>query len=336
MSEQANRQNRINLINQRIANLLEELAAISNQISYEKDDAARIKLNRKYKATDDELGKEEQKLKILEVGHSSYRQAWNAWEESLHEIDFDTAKKITSTLFRKYSNQEGVALFFMHNSQKMGGRWYMKFVKSQFQNLPLSSWAEPFEYRSEQHPGGDVQVFLDRLSAKFVPGEIFRNEQDQMYKIIDAIYQSLPRNHVFFISVTIDQVRPQDVFLEWFVNQFWQKIAVKLAETKNKHPLIRIIGVVSVEGKVDKQRMPISLCCSVKQFKPEKMVELKLKTWTQGQIYKWLEAYSEIDPGDISDRAQSIYEVTEGVPLSVYDQLGTKIHNGNLTSRSTI
>jgi hypothetical protein len=330
MSEQANRQNRINLITQRIADLLEELTATNNQISREENDVARLKLKRQYKATEVELDQEEQKLKILEVGHSSYRQAWNAWEDNLHEIDFDTAKKITINLFKKYSSQEGIALFFMHNSQEMGGRWYMKFIKSQFQNLPLSSWAEPFEYRSEQHPGGNVQIFLDRLSARFVPGKIFQSEQDQMHKIIDAIYQSLPRSHVFFISVTIEQIRPQDVFLEWFVNQFWQKIVVKLAEVKNKHPLVRIIGLVSVEGKVDKQRMPISLCCSLKQFKPEKMVELKLKPWTQGQICKWLEAYSELDPGDISDHAQSIYEVTKsGVPLLVYDKLATRIHNGN-------
>ncbi len=331
MSEQ-NRQNRISLTNQRIANLVEELGVINNQLSYEQNDATRLKLNRQYEATDNKLGQEEQKLQALEVGHSSYRQAWNAWEENLHEIDFDTAKKITSNLFKKYSSQEGVALFFMHNSHEMGGRWYLKFVKSQFKDLPLSSWAEPFEYRSEQH--GDVQIFLNRLSDRFVPGKIFQNEQDQIYKIIDAIYQSLPRSHVFFISVIIEQVRPQDVFLEWFVNQFWQKIAVKLSEVKSKHPLIRIIGIVSVEEKVDRQRMPTSLCCSLKHFEPEKMLELKLKAWTQGQICKWLAAYSEIDPGDISSQAQTIYDVTKsGVPLSVYDKLATKIHNGNSNSR---
>jgi inactive STAND/Effector-associated domain 9 len=333
MSAEANRQNRINLINQRIANLSEELAAINNQLSYEKNDADRVKLKRQYKIAEDKLGQEEKELEGLEVGHSSYRQAWNTWEENLHEIDFDTAKKITSSLSSKYSNQEGVALFFMHNSQKMGGRWYMKFIKSQFQSLPLSSWAEPFEYRSDQHPGGDAQVFLSKLSDRFAPNKIFRNEQEQMNQIIDAIYQSLPRSHVFFISVAINQVRPQDVFLEWFVNQFWQKVVMKSLEVKNKPPLVRIIGVVSVQGKVDKNRMPINLCCSLKNFEPEKMLELKLQAWTKGQICKWLEAYSEIDPGDISNRAQSIREVTKGVPLSVYDILATEIHNGNSTSR---
>ncbi len=334
MSAEANRQNRINLINQRIADLLEELAATNNQISYEKDDAARIKLKRQYESTEIELNKEEKKLEELEIGHSSYRQDWNTWEENLHEIDFDTAKKVTSNLFKKYSSQEGVALFFMHNSQEMGGRWYLKFVKSQFQGLPLSSWTEPFEYRSEQYPGGDTQVFLNRLSDRFIPGKTFQNEQEQISKIIDAIYQSLPRRHVFFISVTIEQVRPQDIFLEWFVNQFWQKIVVKLSEAKIKNPLVRIIGVVSVEGKVDKKQMPTSLCCSLKQFRPDKMIELKLKSWTKSQICTWLKAYSEVDPGDIPDQAQSIYEVTKsGVPLLIYDKLVTKIHHGNSTSR---
>ncbi len=52
-------------------------------------------------------------------------------------------------------NEKERTLFFLHNSQKMGGKWFLRGVKSQLQNLPLSEWAEPFECRLDSPPGGD-------------------------------------------------------------------------------------------------------------------------------------------------------------------------------------
>ncbi len=115
-------------------------------------------------------------------------------------------------------------------------------------------------------------------------------------KVVDKIYEALERRHVFLIAITLEQVRPQDQFLDWFVNQFWRVILNKLSEIKQERPLIRIIGVISVEAKVAKPQIPRHLCCSVKQFDPEKMVELPLKTWNTEQICTWLEAYSTLDP----------------------------------------
>jgi inactive STAND len=309
-----------------LANLSIDHAAATEQYSFSNDLVQKKQLLRKIESISTDMELHEQRLALLEKSQNSYRQVWNSWEDNLHDIDFDVAKKVTSTLLKKYEKKEGAALFFMHNSQKMGGRWYIKFIKSQLQNLPYSSWAEPFEYRSESHPGGDSIVFLNRLSNKFIPEINTTDELGQINKIVEAIYNSLPRGHVLFISISIEQIRPQDTFLEWFINQFWVEVVRKLSEVTNSHPLIRIIGIISVEGKVDKKHMPIHLCAPLKQFDQHKMLELKLKPWTKSQICTWLEAYSNLDPSDIPGKAQTIYEITEsGVPLRVYDKLVTTI-----------
>jgi hypothetical protein len=255
-----------------------------------------------------------------------YRGSFNNWEDNIHHIDFDGAKKITDTLLEKYGKQEGAALFFLHNSQKMGGKWFLRCVKSKLQNLPFSAWSAPFECRIDSPPGGDPTVFLSRLSARFSPQSECKNEQEQIDKIVDKIYQALERSHVFLISITIEQIRPQDKFLEWFVNQFWSVIVKKLSEVTGERPLIRIIGVISVEAKVANQQIPKHLCCSVKQFAQEKMIELPLKSWNKVQIRAWLEAHSSLNPREISEHAETIYTgADKGMPFLVYDKLMTKI-----------
>jgi inactive STAND/Effector-associated domain 9 len=321
-----NSQDRINVVEQHINNLLADFSLATKQIDQTNDDVERQRLTRRAKSISDEMDEQEQELERLKKSKNSYKRSWDYYDDNLHHIDFDAAKKVTANLFKKYEKQECAALFFMHNSQEMGGRWYIKSMKSQLQNLPYSTWTEPFEYRSESHPGGDAAMFMSRLANKFISEIKAINEQDQIKKIVDAIYKSLPRGHVFFISISIEQVRPQDTFLEWFVNQFWTEIVRKLDEVKNSHPLIRIIGIISVEGKVDKKHTPSHLCTPFKQFDQYRMLELKLKPWTESQICTWLEAYSNIDPPDIPGKAQTIYQVTKrGVPLRVYDKLVTTI-----------
>lgn len=318
---------KINAIEQRIKNLLADFLSAMSQIDESNNSVERQRLKREAIAISTEMDNEQEDLEKLKKPQNNYKQSWDYYEENLHHIDFDGAKKVTGTLFKKYERKEGTALFFMHNSQEMGGRWYIQSVKSQWKSLPNSTWTEPFEYRSESHPGGDSVMFMSRLANKFTPEINAANDQELINTIVDAIYKSLSPGHVFFISISIEQVRQQDTFLEWFVNKFWIEIVRKLSEVKNSHPLIRVIGIISVEGKVEKKHIPSHLCSSLSKFDQNKMLELKLKRWEESQIHTWLTAYSDLDQLDIPGKAKTIYDVTKsGVPLRVYDKLVNTIN----------
>jgi inactive STAND/Effector-associated domain 9 len=316
-----------NGLNKQIAALSEDHEKLIDQITRTNNDADRLRLKRNADSVFAEVEKLESELEKLNLSGGSYRQSWNHWDDHIHHIDYDDANKITDALLKKYERKEGVALFFLHSSQKMGGKWFLKSVKSKLKDLPLSQWTAPFECRLDSPPGGDSAVFLNRLSARFSLQVECKNEQEQIQKLIDKIYEALERSHVFLISITIDQVRSQDKFLEWFINHFWCVLVNKLSQVKEERPLIRIISVISVESKVANSQIPKDLCCSVKQFAPEKMIELPLKAWTKDQISTWLEAYSNLNPNEIPEQSESIHSGTEnGIPSFVYERLMNKIN----------
>jgi inactive STAND len=267
------------------------------------------------------------KLRSPETDSSKfYSNHERNWKEKFPKIDFHKTNKMLKSILGKFEDREGAALFLLQNSRSMGGNWCVKNLEFQLQNM--GNLHSPYEFEFLPHQAADRMNFLNFLAEKFTVPPCL-DEITYTDKIIDKICASLHGGYIYFIKIDVYTLASEDLFLDWFLHQFWCRLLERLPQLSQKHPLIRFVAVVSVRGSIPKDFLPSCLCCKSKNFDSKKFMELPLqKKWTQQEINNWLLKFSgitappmEVTKEEIERMAENIHQVTKGKPCDVYSEL---------------
>jgi inactive STAND/Effector-associated domain 9 len=248
------------------------------------------------------------------------------WEDDLHKIDFSKASKSLDTICSNVENQEGAALFFLHDTNTMGGKWCIKKIQDRLQQV--GNWYPPMIFVFPAKPIINHLDFLYGMACKFNISTEQISESQLIHNLINKIYTALRGGHVFLIHIEIPSINDKSKFLDWFVNHFWCPLVQKLPAMSVESPLVKIFAVISIRGAINKKHLPMDIFCQKQQFDQEKFLELTLQNWTEVDIRNWLIKFSglmspplEMNRQDICDMAASIHQVAGGIPRQVYDEL---------------
>jgi hypothetical protein len=118
---------------------------------------------------------------------------------------------------------------------------------------------------------------------------------------------------------TWDHLALPDVFLPWFVSEFWEPLVQRLPGITREKPLVTVICVVVALTPVRLENLDPALQCCSDNLDPTKILPLPLRSWQQAEIHDWLLRYSglgkppiEVDPAQITTMAERVYLASNG------------------------
>ncbi len=333
MQDESNNQDLIfSIKKKRLKLLMKQYEAASQQLEETLNKIDKLSINEQMKGLEIEIEQlqgeiDNLKLRSHQIDSSKFHSQYSRkWEEEFHKIDFRAINKKLKSILGKFEDREGAALFLLQNSRSRGGDLCIKNIKSQLQDM--GNLCSPCEFAFLSHQTVDRIDFLTYLAQEFEIQPCL-DEISKTDRIIDKICDSLRSGHIFFVKIDIYNLAFQDPFLDWFLHQFWCKLITRLPQLSQNNPLIRFVAVVSISGSIPKSLLLSDLCCKSNKFDDKKFLELSLeKIWTKPQINNWLLKFSgitappiEVTKEEIERMAESIHQVSDGIPANVYNDL---------------
>lgn len=295
-------------------------------------------LEKEIKKVDEDIGK----LRLSNINdNNSFKQRIYslAWEEKLHRIDFLNSKKILKNVLDQLDNNEAEeVIFLIQKNISMKGQLLIKHIEFLLQEI--GTWNSPCKFEFQKHQQVNNIDFLNFLAIRFEVQAC--SDPDNIQKcidnIVDKICGSLFGGDILFFQIDIYHLEPHNDFLEWFV-QFWCHLVEKVSVIRNDYRFIKLVAVIAVSGLIPETCLKSSLYCTPEEFDGKKIIKLPLHNWTDKEICEWLLRHSGLNashiglkPQDIQQMAKAIYEITEGRPSEVYNELmeemGKRISSG--------
>lgn len=319
--------------------LIQQYQAACAQRLATRDDSDKVVLNEKIAQLEQDIQATQAKLNELKAAQqtssSHLRQKTVNWEDQIHAINYNKAKKTIETVFKGLKQREGSALFLMRKSRSMGGKWCAQKVKHQIRQ-ELGSMLMPCEVGFSHHQTVGAVEFLRDLAQRYsvdAQSEIV-DVRSFSEKVIGCIIDSLVSGNILLMEIDICALSPQDTFLVWFVNGFWGPLNIRLRAVASQKQRIRLIALLSVQGTIPRTCLPVEICCKKTSFNGGKILELPLQKWTEQEICNWLFDHSGLTrqavplPNEgITRMAKSIHSVTNGLPRDVYHELMEEMKN---------
>ncbi|MGC9395376.1 MAG: hypothetical protein ACP5J4_11025 [Anaerolineae bacterium] len=255
-------------------------------------------------------------------------------EANIPKIDFteilDTLTQITN---RIRAEQGGAALFMLQNANSMGGQLCVQ----RMQQL-LNEQTRDFRHIEIGQAMGDR---LDSWTVMRKLGEYLNCAPPNVAEVSPLHLKEYARTlgerlegAVQYGSVVLLEIRTwddlvlPDVFLPWFVHEFWVPLVQRLPFIVQKKPRVTVIGVIMAQTPVQMEAIDPALQCCSDTFDPTKMLPLPLRYWEEAEIRDWILDYSGLgDPAvgvelvQIETMAKRIYTFSKGEPTRVHQAL---------------
>jgi inactive STAND len=316
--------------------LLQQYAAAYEELSSNLDQSQHPVINAKIQLLEKKILEVDNEIKYIECNSPNtdavkkskiYRESFADWEQNLHRIDFSKVNRNLAAICTEIEDSEGAALFLLKNSNVMGGKWCVQKIIKHVQDL--GNWYPPIEFSFSSRPTISHTDFLYDAANKFEIKIDQVPEQQIINNLIDKIYLVLTGGgNIFMIQIDIPYLDANSTFLDWFVNCFWCPLVKQMPFASGKSPLVKIFAVITVRGAVHKQCLPDTLVCKKPPFANDRILEMPLQKWEEKDICKWLIKFSGLMlPAvgmsilEVELMAKTIYQVTEGRPIDVYDEL---------------
>ncbi|MGK7899315.1 MAG: hypothetical protein AB4372_38290 [Xenococcus sp. (in: cyanobacteria)] len=320
----------IDTLNQRIANLIEQWAAVNKEIDTESNYEKRLLLERRANDIWETVEKTETKLKQQEKTEAKPINNDLDITENLPEINFQTAIKILEEITKGYFKDLGMALFLLDNSYKMAGELLIYKIQEQLKHNMKHSrhFIVDASYLADYQESGLLERLAEYLKV------YSKSEKDSreynVTDIINNICNSLQHHSFIFIELkNWDSLPCPDKIITWFVKDFWIPLLQESKFKVQKRQLRRVYLVAVIDSlyclKNDCLELPYYCDCQKDKFDEQKIVKLPLEIWTQEQIKKWIYDYTEVPEPKINAMSQEIYLATDGLPRLVIDLLQKKL-----------
>jgi hypothetical protein len=319
----SSRQIRLHALKERFDERVKEYKTLSEQIVFEVNPVNQVRLERQMRGIEVEMETLEESINLLDRSKQCSQKVLSDWEEDLPKIDFRKAIAAFHKIQQQFGENVGMALFLLQNSHSMGGEWCLRRIRdllscdsSDFRRIPIQF---PF-YDTIDEAG-----LLDRLSKYFGIECPQCDLQHHTDLVIKKIRSSIQMGSIILLELSVGiPVSLNDRFFPWLLHEFWGPLVRELTGLGQDAPLARFVLIILVNNVIPPELIE-PFCCRG-EFNPEKIVELLLERWEEGEIRNWLITFSglktRLNRDQISSMARGIYLTSNsGEPNSVYTLL---------------
>ncbi|MDB9526278.1 hypothetical protein PN498_09800 [Oscillatoria sp. CS-180] len=312
----------------RLAQLMDELAAVESDIETAPDALTQGRLEKKAEKLLDKIDDVEVNLAKFDADSPQANVRDRSQEKTLQKLDFVQAKKTAGLIRDQLSQDGGAVLFFLQKTRKQMGRFCIEEVLNVILGDQIIDGKVVGAYRrySVDLDSAISQLneaeFLIRLASYFKIEES-EDLETLSQQLREKIRTSIDEGTTIFLEIrSLDELIEQADFLRWFIQDFWQPLIDDVAAVSQKYKSKFIVALIA-----DSQ---MRLNCSTEYFcEPGdldcyKFLELPLPDWSVDDIYDWLITFRTVYPKlrgkngqDLKRIAAKIHRASEGTPQNV-------------------
>ena len=246
-------------------------------------------------------------------------------QSRLPEIDFEELERALRKILREHTDGGSAALLLFQRSASLGGQCCAARVRELLrrQTCPGCFSAIPPLWLGL---GGraDIMGPLQKLGGSLGLDTSADDPAVLSERIVHKLCGSLQSGSIVMIEFHgWDYLTDALGLIQWLIEHFWRRLLERLAGVADKYIGVKVIVLLFVNASLP-ESLPPHLCCSIDQFKKDRLLEIPLTAWSKEEIRDWIAVHSGLNlPRAEVDRvASGIYQATrEGLPDLVIPQL---------------
>ena len=294
----------------------QELALVEAELEEERNLGNEDKLLKKAERLLTEIEKANNKISELEKNDTNSNVSHLNLEKTFQKIDNSLAKEIARSINDRFGDNSGAILIFLQRSTKQKGNYCI----NEFLDLIISDRKIGDEIigDSRSYPvdlGSAISEFNEIEFSKRLASYLNNNTKESLKDSIKKLCLSLRGGSTIFIRIeNWDSVIEPKIFLDWFMENFWQNVIKELNIVFKEYGKIRFIVALIAKSKVFSDCCSLEYFCVKETFDPRKIIELPLSDWTVKDIKKWLISNLGLSNSESLKLAKQIYKESEGIP----------------------
>lgn len=303
-----------------LAQKYKELNAVESQITGTLNAVDEQRLRNQGETILDEIDDLDKKLSELDSWESNSNVQYVNLEKSFHKIDFNKAKEIAQSINKEWGENSGAILIFLQRSTKQKGDYCI----NEFLDLIVSDRKFGDKINGDYRPypidlGSPISEFNEAEFSKILASYINKNNAEKsLNHSIQKLCSSLKGGSIIFIRIeNWDSVIEPEVFLDWFMENFWKKVIAELELIFDEYSKIRFIVALVAKSKVLSDCCSLDYFCSSNTLDHRKILELPLPDWTVKDIQNWLTINLGLSKSNSLQEARKIHRESEGTPYLV-------------------
>ncbi|MCA9924103.1 MAG: hypothetical protein KC421_17125, partial [Anaerolineales bacterium] len=225
--------------------------------------------------------------------------------EKLSQLDFRQAREIcgNTILHRQRRRQQPVALIMLHDIDEMEGDLYIDDLKQMLQKDATEFRQFPVEFglRTEFSDEALLVSLTDYFPVSADP-----DLPTFTKALVNKICAALGPNSTFLFEFRlIDDPFLHEQFPKWLMEHFWHPLVEQFRVVHEQNPRAKLIALIVVTPALTADKLKSAYFCSDDQFAAEQILRLPLSTWTQDDIFVWIDnlLYGELPDEDIKAMA---------------------------------
>jgi hypothetical protein len=303
-------------LTRRIAAKEEELAKVEADLYEASNQDIELKFDRKAKRLLAEIQNLYNQLSDIDKNSSSINVRHLNLEKSFQKIDNELSKQIARKVNADLGDNSGAILLFLQRCTKQKGIYCLNEVldliisdrkigddiAGDFRAYPIDLGSTISEFNKNE--------FSQRLASY-----LSQESEVPLCNSIRHLCSSLKGGSTIFIEIkNWDSVLEKDIFLKWFIEEFWQTVICELEPIFKEYSKIRFIVALVAKSMVFPDCSSLNYFCQNNSFDCRKILELPLPDWTVEDIKSWLINFKGLSNKDSFNLANQIYDESEGTP----------------------
>ncbi|MHC5717042.1 MAG: hypothetical protein ACYTX0_34240 [Nostoc sp.] len=232
-------------------------------------------------------------------------------------MDNEVSKGIANSVNNQLGHNSGAILLFLQRCTKQKGSYCLNEVL----DLMISDRRIGDNIIGDFRPypidlGSAISEFNKNEFSKRLASHFSQESEVPLCNSIKTLCSSIKGGSTIFIKIeNWDSVAEKEIFLNWFIEEFWQKVICELEPIFQEYSKIRFIVALIAKSQVFSDCSSLSdYFCTNNNFDYRKIIELPLLDWTVEDIKNWLinfQGFSNVKSLQLADR---IYRESEGTP----------------------
>jgi hypothetical protein len=318
-------------LTRRIAAKEEELAKVEADLDEAPTQDIELKFSRKAERLIKEIQNLYNQLSELDKNSSSVNVRHLNLEKSFQKIDNELSKQIARKVNADLGDRSGAILLFLQQCTMQKGMYCLNEVL----DLIISDRKIGDEIIGDFRPypidlDSAISKFNENEFSKTLASHLGQESEVNLCNSIKTLCSSLKGGSTIFIEIkSWDRVAENDVFLKWFIEEFWQTLICQLEPIFQEYSKIRFIVALIARSEVFPDCSSLDYFCKQNPFDYRKIIELPLPNWTVEDIQNWLINVKGFSNVESLRLANSIHKESKGIPQVVCSILEEKFKYEN-------
>ena len=234
--------------------------------------------------------------------HSDTEEDLFSWDEHIHKIDHEKAKRVTNGVVREIQRKgNGASLLLFQNYDDFLGNRYIEHLKQSIYSSDIGCFSKHRQiggFRSQPNENDFLEALGEELAVECVS-----SEDISIDSVLDKIKLSLKLKggNVFFMEVNLPDLEGESDFISWFIQKFWRRLLDRMPEFLLQNSASVFIVVVTLKTSLEDD------CLKKHSSKPsnlptEKFVVMPEDRWREDKVREWLEKFSRVPLSEDRER----------------------------------